>query len=540
MARCTLVPPAPAVRPFAPLWSLERSRAADDVGESQVRPGRQNQRRFLGCVCLAGWFPCSLLNLPRRRWHVRRRLTPRTVASPLRALGTCLAVAALLGLGMSPPLAAQPPPHVSLYRPLAPTPFNALLDALVAKLRERGMTVREERLPPAPQPDPRGAPLAAEPPDRPAGEAPAAAPGQPPGVFLVLGLELAGRLASPASQPLLVLSENCANGATLPDWLRQRRGPTQIYCLALSTQQWLLPLRRLLPQGSRLGLIALEAPPPAPSPAAPGPPPTVLDGSLAALGAELATLGVQLITQGVPSPDAVPAALRLARPRIDALWVPPRSILLRAEYIPEILRFSLEERLPVFVPTQSLVRAGYLAAAEVDETALLENLLQTVARLGGAQPAEPPGPTPAPAPARYAVNVETARRLGLRVHAEELRWAHAVFPFPFEVQDLLDRYAEAFQREDARRYEAAFWEPTARQLKGFDRLMRTARNIQVEFETQRVEYTEGAARMQIHVVQIFTFIDEMSGRQVSLRAPFQFQLERRQNEWRITGMQQGG
>lgn len=447
---------------------------------------------------------------------------------------------------MSPPLGAQPPPHVSLYRPLAPTPSDVLLDALVAKLRERGMTVREERLPPAPQPDPRRAPLPAEPPDRPAGEAPAPAPGQAPGVLLVLGLELAGRLASAASQPLLVLSERCANGATLPDWLRQRRGPTQIHCLALSAQQWLLPLRRLLPQGRRLGLIALEAPPAAPPAAAPGPPPTVLDGGLAALRAELASLGVQLIAQGVPSADAVPAGLRFARPRIDALWVPPRSILLRAEYIPEILRFSLEERLPVFVPTQSLVRAGYLAAAELDEPALVENLLQAVARLGGAQPAAgqapapEPLPGPIPAPVRYAVNVETARRLGLRVHAEELRWAHAIYPFPFEVQDLLDRYAEAFQREDVQRYEAAFWDPTARQLRGFERFMRTARDIRVEFETQRVEYAEGAARMQLHVVQIFTFIDEMSGRPVSLRAPFQFQLERRQSEWRIAGVQQGG
>lgn len=441
---------------------------------------------------------------------------------------------------MSPPLGAQPPPDVSLYRPLAPTPSDALLDALVAKLRERRMTIREERLQPAPQPDPRRAPLPAEQPDRFPRAAPGPAPGRPAGVLLVLGLELAGRVASATSEPLLVLSERCANSATLPDWLRQRKGPTQIHCLALSTRQWLLPLRRLLPQGRRLGLIALEAPPAAPPAAVPGPPATVLDGGLAALRAELASLGVQLIAQGVPSADAVPAALRLARPRVDALWVPPRSILLRAEYMPEILRFSLEERLPVLVPTQSLVRAGYLAAAELDEPALLENLLHGVAQLGGAQPAEPPGPTAAPAPVRYAVNVETARRLGLRVHAEELRWAHAIYPFPFEVQDLLDRYAEAFQREDVQRYEAAFWDPTARQLRGFERFMRTARDIRVEFETQRVEYAEGAARMQLHVVQIFTFIDEKSGRPVSLRAPFQFQLERRQNEWRIAGVQQGG
>ena len=325
-------------------------------------------------------------------------------------------------------------------------------------------------------------------------------------------------MASRTTAPLLVLLDDCPRGLRLTPLMRDRQAPTLAQCLSLSARQWYDALRRLIPERRRVGAIELASP--------------ITSRPLAQA---LVRLGVQLTVRQVRSLAEVPNALRRVRRSINVLWVPPRSVLLRAEYLSEILRYSLEEKLPVLAPTQSLVRSGFLASAEVDEDALRGVLTHAINRLARRQSATLPGA----APVRYAVNVETARRLDLEVRADELRWVHEIYPFPFEVRDLLDRYAASFQRRDVTQYKNVFWNASSRQLKGFERLVRTARDIRVRFETQRVERAEGADRMRLHVVQIFAFIDEKSDRKVSLRAPFQFQLERRNDEWRIAGFKQG-
>lgn len=396
-------------------------------------------------------------------------------------------------------VAAQTVPPASrivVYRPAAGAINSPFIDSLASALTQKGHTVSQARLPGA-------ADLA--------GHVVEAAE-----VVVAHGVGLARELASRTDAPILVLLDACHAGVDVAVWMRSRQAPTLPQCLALSAAQWLTPLRRLIPAGRRLGVVTLEGK-------------RINPGMVRAL----VRLGVQLTTRQVRSPAEVPTALRQVRRDIDALWAPARSVLWRSEYVTEILRYSLEEQLPVLAPTHQLARSGFLASVEVDREALLEVLVAAVERLARRQPAEVPGL----ASARPAVNVETARRLGLRLDAADLGWARVIYPYPLEVQDLLDRYGASFANRDSALYRNVFWDASARQMRGFARFVRTAKDIRVRFETREVEFSPGHSRMRLHLVQVFDFVDVKSGRSVSLRAPFQFHLERRGQQWRVAALQ---
>jgi putative ABC transport system substrate-binding protein len=136
--------------------------------------------------------------------------------------------------------------------------------------------------------------------------------------------------------------------------------------------------------------------------------------------------GLQLVD--VPLDDLAQLAPRAREvaPRVDALWMPADTALAAGEAFQFLLRLSLDQRKPLFVYSDALVRAGAMAAIAPDYAAAGEQAADAVRRI---QSGERPGDIPVAAVrrTRVVVNEATARAVGvelsdtLRRDAEILR-----------------------------------------------------------------------------------------------------------------------
>src|SRR5262249_49434643 len=104
-------------------------------------------------------------------------------------------------------------------------------------------------------------------------------------------------------------------------------------------------------------------------------------------------------------------------PHVDALWMPADPTVAAGEAFQFLLRLSLEQRKPLFVFSDALVRAGAMAAIAPDYAAVGAQAAEAVRRIPSRGR---PGAIPVAAGRRahVVVNEATARAVGIEVSAE--------------------------------------------------------------------------------------------------------------------------
>jgi putative ABC transport system substrate-binding protein len=142
--------------------------------------------------------------------------------------------------------------------------------------------------------------------------------------------------------------------------------------------------------------------------------------SLGQIQAVSAAMGVNLLPQPVASPEAISESLRALPPDTDAILL-PRDSSVEAR-IDDYVALALKRRLPLCAPSLTQVDAGALLSYgfihyEIGRQAA--NLARQI--LQGVPPAHLPVET---ARSYLAINLKTARAIGIDISPEVLRNAH--------------------------------------------------------------------------------------------------------------------
>ncbi|MBI3450256.1 MAG: hypothetical protein HY049_15245 [Acidobacteria bacterium] len=136
--------------------------------------------------------------------------------------------------------------------------------------------------------------------------------------------------------------------------------------------------------------------------------------------------GIDLYTQRVATARDVPSAFRRVAEAIDALWLIPDETALSRASFDYILLESLKRRLPVLVFNEPMVRAGGLMTLAADNREAGRQIGDLAGRVLRAHGRNLP-PIEAPAAASLAINLRSARILGLTIPPPVVADAAQVF-----------------------------------------------------------------------------------------------------------------
>ncbi|MFA6029711.1 MAG: ABC transporter substrate binding protein [Elusimicrobiota bacterium] len=89
------------------------------------------------------------------------------------------------------------------------------------------------------------------------------------------------------------------------------------------------------------------------------------EGYLESLSEAAESLGVSIEGRRARSPSDIPLLLRDLHRKVDALWLPPDPLLLSQGSMVTFRDFSLSNQVPLYVPTEGLVKDGVFASAGV-------------------------------------------------------------------------------------------------------------------------------------------------------------------------------
>jgi putative ABC transport system substrate-binding protein len=137
-------------------------------------------------------------------------------------------------------------------------------------------------------------------------------------------------------------------------------------------------------------------------------------------------LGLEVVALQVRSEKEVPAALRAIMPQIEALWLMPDSTILTEDSLGFLLGTALDANVPVIGFSPELVRSGALLGLSVNA--------EDVGRQAGLRAKEilngrtnPSSAVVSPDRVRLALNLKTARFLGLTIPPEVVSHADEVY-----------------------------------------------------------------------------------------------------------------
>jgi putative tryptophan/tyrosine transport system substrate-binding protein len=132
---------------------------------------------------------------------------------------------------------------------------------------------------------------------------------------------------------------------------------------------------------------------------------------------EAAGRGIELVDVPIDDLSQLATRAREVAPRVDAFWMPADPAVAAGEAFQFLLRLSLDQRKPLFVFSDALVRAGAVAALAPDYAAAGAQAAEAVRRI---QAGERAGDIPVRAVRRthVVVNEATARALGLELSRE--------------------------------------------------------------------------------------------------------------------------
>ncbi|MBI2384460.1 MAG: hypothetical protein HYV14_00445 [Elusimicrobia bacterium] len=148
-------------------------------------------------------------------------------------------------------------------------------------------------------------------------------------------------------------------------------------------------------------------------------------GSAARLVKAGAARGVAVTAERLEDGDALPSRLRALKSGIDAIWLPPDPLLINARNFEILKRFSYDNDVPFYVPTEGLAEQGATAAVSVSYKEMGRMMAEAAksAQKGRASPAELYTGL-----VRVAVNRAAAAEAGLTVPAKAIGAANLVLP----------------------------------------------------------------------------------------------------------------
>ena len=138
------------------------------------------------------------------------------------------------------------------------------------------------------------------------------------------------------------------------------------------------------------------------------------------------SMGLELVVKQVNTDKEVPSALRALLSQVEALWLVPDSTVLTEDSLKFVLGTALDLNVPVIGFSSELVRSGALVGLSVS--------YEDVGRQAGAlarkmlnDEYKPLPPTVPPDRLRLALNLKTARYLGITIPPEVVNNADEVY-----------------------------------------------------------------------------------------------------------------
>lgn len=138
-------------------------------------------------------------------------------------------------------------------------------------------------------------------------------------------------------------------------------------------------------------------------------------------------LGLRLETRAVSSPRELPAAMDSLYRRSDVVWTMYDGVATTPETAQRLLLDSFRHRVPLIGLSVSWLNAGAFAAPDWDHEDIGAQCADTAARILKGEKAAGIPPVP-PRRAGFALNLESARKIGIRVPKAAVAEARRLFP----------------------------------------------------------------------------------------------------------------
>ena len=177
--------------------------------------------------------------------------------------------------------------------------------------------------------------------------------------------------------------------------------------LQIPFDQQLKPLQALIPKLSRIGVLF---------------DPEKTQGQLDQLKYQAGILGMTVVSQEAHSEQDVSLALKLLKNKVDALYLLPDSTILTENTLDFLISSTLEAHIPLIGFSADLVRSGAVSGTYLNYADLGRYATTLVPQVLMGTPSSLVGTMVRPAIVRHAINVKSARYLGLSLTPEILRF----------------------------------------------------------------------------------------------------------------------
>lgn len=138
-----------------------------------------------------------------------------------------------------------------------------------------------------------------------------------------------------------------------------------------------------------------------------------------------AARGVAVVSERLEDGDELPGKLRGLKGRVDAIWLPPDPMFINARNFETIKRFSYDNDVPFYAPTEGLAEQGATAGASVSFAEMGRTMAAAAkAALAGAGS---PGEIYS-GKVHVSINAAAAAAAALAVPAEAVKTADRVIP----------------------------------------------------------------------------------------------------------------
>ena len=137
--------------------------------------------------------------------------------------------------------------------------------------------------------------------------------------------------------------------------------------------------------------------------------------------------GLRFLAVPVAAQTEVPAALRGLLGKVDALWMLPDDTVITPESLTFFLLTAFKQNLPVLTISDAFVEAGALAALSPDYTDVGRQACQLSREIESGQRRPAQASIVPPAKVNIAINLQTAKQLGLILPPDMVQSASKVY-----------------------------------------------------------------------------------------------------------------
>ncbi|MBI5529745.1 MAG: ABC transporter substrate-binding protein [Deltaproteobacteria bacterium] len=124
-------------------------------------------------------------------------------------------------------------------------------------------------------------------------------------------------------------------------------------------------------------------------------------------------MGLTLVPSKVDDPEDVPSAVGTFLGKVDAVWMIPDQTVATPAAMKALIKFTYDSRVPFFTPVTSAVKKGALASLSPDYTAIGQQAGRLANQIVLQKLAAKAIPVTEPEGISIAINLSTARRLGV-------------------------------------------------------------------------------------------------------------------------------